>query len=192
MSYVTADTLANEGYANITLTSDWDFPADWDLTSVSKASVSVGIYDLATGEAVSVGGSNMNPHYLSYGTELTPQISLAGYAFGNYGFPAGTYSFVAKFRNSETGKTFEYSDTILILPNQTTSATVSVPNVIDTVPDAPGSLAVSYSDPSDEDIEYYLADFHGMTAPTTRPALRFKSRTFHAATRTSRETARAS
>ena len=158
---LSSSSLSSGGTANISLSSSWNFPSSWELSSGGNATVSIGIYDLATGEAVSLGGSNVNPHVLSYSAvgEISDKIHLSNYTFGNAEIPSGTYSFVVKFINYVTEKTFEYSDTIVILANQTTTASIDVPNVIDTEPLAPSDFAVGYTDPASDDLEYYLADF---------------------------------
>ena len=156
---LSADALSAGGNVSVTLSSDWAFPSGWDFSQSGNAAVSVGIYDLTSGAAVSVGGSNMNPHYLSYSTEVSSAVHLDGYGFGNYDFAPGTYSFVVKFENSDTGKSFEYNDTILILANQTTYASVEIPNVISTVPASPTDFAISFTDPTSGNAEFYVADF---------------------------------
>ncbi|WP_407427064.1 hypothetical protein [Treponema sp.] len=159
--YLNSNSLSSGGSVDISLSSSWAFPSNWDLSDSSNAVVSIGIYDLATGNPVSIGGSNINPHYLSYSAagEISNTIHLSNYTFGNAEITPGTYSFVVKFINYVTEKTFEYSDTIMILANQTTTAAIDVPNVINTEPLAPSDFSVAYTDPSDNDVEYYLADF---------------------------------
>ncbi|MBQ8679796.1 MAG: hypothetical protein IJ530_08520 [Treponema sp.] len=157
--HLTSNSLNSSGSVDISLTSSWSFPSDWDFSDSKNAIVSVGIYDLLSGEAISL-GANLNPHYLSYSSEISNTVHFSNYTFGNAQIPAGTYSFVIKFINLNSGKTFEYSDTISILANQTTCATVDIPNVINIIPSAPIDFEVSYTDPDNNEMEYYVADFN--------------------------------
>ena len=61
---------------------------------------------------------------------------------------AGTYNFVVKFANAGTSKTYEYSDTIIVLANNSFSDTVKVPDVIEKAPEAPASFKVGYIAPT--------------------------------------------
>lgn len=71
---------------------------------------------------------------------------------------AGTYNFVVEFTNNT--KSFFWSDRIVILPNQTTTATIGIPPVIGELPNAPENLYVGYKVPSNDDALYYMAEFN--------------------------------
>ncbi|MCR5123880.1 MAG: hypothetical protein K6B43_01655 [Treponema sp.] len=61
---------------------------------------------------------------------------------------AGTYNFVVSFANATSGKSYEYSDTIIVLAKNDFTANVLVPDVIETAPTAPASFKVGYIKPS--------------------------------------------
>ncbi|WP_191015852.1 hypothetical protein [Treponema zioleckii] len=74
----------------------------------------------------------------------------------------GTYNFVLSFTQvSDTSKVFEWSDTIVILPGETTTRTIGIPCVINTIPEAPTDFKVGYIDNSvvAKDVGYYDAEF---------------------------------
>ena len=163
--YLSSTSLSGKGFANVSLSSSWDFPDGWNFESApyGNSTVTVGIYDVKTGEAVGVNSpnSNVNPHLLSYSStgEVSSRIHLSNYNFDGCSFDAGSYSFVVRFSNSDYGVNYEYSDLIQILPNQTSSATIDVPDVIELAPNAPGDFLVSITPPEDDKGQFYLADF---------------------------------
>lgn len=61
---------------------------------------------------------------------------------------AGTYNFVVSFANATSGKTYEYSDTIIVLAKNDFTETVLVPDIIETAPAAPTWFKVGYIKPS--------------------------------------------
>ena len=73
----------------------------------------------------------------------------------------GTYNLVVLFTGYKngnlSGKSYEYSDTIIVLPNQTVTATVKVPDVVEYAPAAPTDLHVGYVSPETDDIGTYTA-----------------------------------
>lgn len=73
----------------------------------------------------------------------------------------GTYNFVLAFTNSDDEKkVFEWSDTIVILPGETTARAVAIPCVINTIPNAPSAFKAGYIDAlKSKDAGYYDVEF---------------------------------
>ncbi len=157
--YLSSAYLTEDGYADISLTSSWNLPSGWNTSLSGNSYVSVGIYDISTGAPLSVNDNNMNPHVLSYPVEISGNTHLSNFRFGNYGFPAGTYSLIVAFVNETTGESYEYNDVIHILSNQTSYANIDIPYILDTPPVAPSDFAVSATVPTDAQQMNYLADF---------------------------------
>lgn len=72
---------------------------------------------------------------------------------------SGTYNFVVEFKNDTLGKTFYWSDRIVVLRNQNTEASIAIPKVIGELPDKPLDLYVGYKVPEKDDALYYTAEF---------------------------------
>ena len=157
--YLSSNSLEGNGYANISLTSSWSFPSDWNVSFNGNSYVTIGIYDISTGLPVSINDSNINPHSLVYSYEISNNLHLSNYRFGNYRFPAGSYSLIVSFVNENTGTVYEYNDVIHIFPNQTSSAIIDVPNILDTRPAAPSNFTVTPLIPDDDQQTNYLAGF---------------------------------
>lgn len=82
----------------------------------------------------------------------------------SYDVPMGEYNLVVKYckqiqSNGVTEATYEYSDKVIILMNEDTIATVTVPEILEKVPDAPSDFVVEYQNPSTKDSAYYPVKF---------------------------------
>lgn len=158
--YLSESQLSSSGTVAIGVNSDWSFSSDWQVyIAEGKASVSVGIYDAVSGELVSSGGVNINPHILSYPSEVSDSVHLSSYGFGGISIPAGTYSFVVKFTHDVFNLCYEYSELLLVLPNRVSVAEINLPDVIEQRPASPSAFTVSYSQPDSATSSFYLADF---------------------------------
>ena len=71
--------------------------------------------------------------------------------------PAGTYELCATF--SFNGKKFIYGDKIVILPYQTTSAVIAIPDVLQVVPVAPSNFKQGYILPENYESDFYKVVF---------------------------------
>lgn len=70
---------------------------------------------------------------------------------------AGTYNLVIKFTTSAS-KVYEYSDTVIIVPNKPTTGKVGIPKIVEEPPEAPSGFKAAYTEPSSSE-EYYNAEF---------------------------------
>lgn len=71
----------------------------------------------------------------------------------------GEYNFTVHFYDKNNpNRSAYYSDTILLLGNQTTEKILEIPEVIGSKPAAPSSMVCGYIDPSDLDSEKYMLD----------------------------------
>ena len=153
--YLDSASLSAKGTVSVDMDSSWAFPDGWDFSDGS-ASVTVGIYDKNTGKPVAVGTEN--PYRLSYPSDVSDALHLSGFSFGGAEIMPGAYDFIVRFANARLGTQYEWSDDITIVPNRTTSAEISVPNVIEDVPAPPSSFSVSLSGAGD-DSDFYTAFF---------------------------------
>lgn len=67
---------------------------------------------------------------------------------------AGVYIFEIVFETSND-KTYKWNDDLIILPNQTTTKTVDIPNIIGKKPDKPANFIAGYTIPENNTDEYY-------------------------------------
>lgn len=157
--YLATDGLTGTGKADITLVYDgldsaggtWTSDHVTAVTSTAAADgyVIKASVQLRTTGALADGTSELtvtNSDFFGTGTTLTT-ISAA----------PGTYNFVVSFTSNASGKTYEWSDIIIFVPNQTITQTVKVPDVVMYAPDAPEDFQVGYVTPSASDKESYTA-----------------------------------
>lgn len=68
--------------------------------------------------------------------------------------PAGIYIFEIEFKTNND-KTYKWNDDLIILPNQITTKTVDIPNIIGKKPDKPANFIAGYTIPENNTDEYY-------------------------------------
>ncbi|MBR0030679.1 MAG: hypothetical protein IJP61_00095 [Treponema sp.] len=112
--------------------------------------VSIGLYD-KRGENV-VSGTSLVSQIFSGATSASSTFS-----YTNSSVDSGTYDLCVTFYYND--KTFVYSDKIIILPYQTTSATIAIPDILQVVPASPSNFKQGYLLPENEDSNYYKAAF---------------------------------
>jgi hypothetical protein len=153
---ISSDGLTGESVVTLTVKYDGLTTADpkgsWDTDDVDAVkngtygtyTISASIQNRATGAALA---SSTSP--------VTATDFFGSGAAYSATVQAGTYNFVVSFANATSGKTYEYSDTIIVLANNPFSQTVLVPDVIETAPKAPENFKVGYIEPdSVKDGEY--------------------------------------
>jgi len=72
--------------------------------------------------------------------------------------PAGTYNLTLKFSNGT--KTYEWSDLIVLMPNNDIDQSVAIPDIIEKLPLAPENLYVAFKDPENVDQQYFNVAFN--------------------------------
>ena len=115
-----------------------------------------GIGDWVQGDISTVTASM----YKKDGTLVDSSTNLKEYFFttgSNYtlsNIDAGIYIFEIVFETSND-KTYKWNDDLIILPNQTTTKIVDIPNIIGKKPDAPATFVAGYAIPENNTDEYY-------------------------------------
>lgn len=156
--YMTAENATGKGTVDLSIytsnenstTNLWNVPEGYTVTA--------GIYSKADNSLV----YPPTPKPLVATSPLQTASAINGAAFGaaSTTVDSGSYNFVVIFTDTANGnKSYEWSDEIIILPNQRTSGNVFVPEVIEKKPDAPSSFFVAYADPKNKDDNYYYAEF---------------------------------
>ena len=122
---------------------------------------SVGLYDITTG---AVDTDTLVDKEFDFSTALSD--TTAKHYYGTSGndalstsLTAGTYDLTVTFRLAN-GKTFIYSEPVILLPNQKTSAKIGIPEVIDQPPEAPTNFQAGYIAPVYADSDYYKVVFN--------------------------------
>lgn len=70
---------------------------------------------------------------------------------------AGTYNLVVSF--TKDGRIYSYSDDVKVLPGQTTSATIAIPDLLVGAPEAPANFVQTYAEPAASDSDNYYVFF---------------------------------
>ena len=149
--YLTSDTLTGSADVAIKLmTTGWTVPTGY--------TISAGITKKTDGSPVP--GPNLDP--ISGITDTAPATAQ----YGRTGITAGTYNFEVRFANGSTGKTYVWSDTIIVAPNHNIAKTIAIPEVIDEPPVAPTAFNATFLDPDSLSKEFYNVEFHWAAATT--------------------------
>ncbi|MBR1721813.1 MAG: hypothetical protein IJ727_04925 [Treponema sp.] len=162
-------TVKFDGYdSNATSPGDGSW-ADDDVDAVKNGTygsytISASIQNRATGAALASATSPIS---------ATDFFGTSGAAYSAT-VQAGTYNFVVSFTNATSGKTYEYSDTIIVLANNPFSQTVLVPDVIETAPKAPENFKVGYIEPDSVKDGEYNAVLHWDDASTNEKYFRIE------------------
>lgn len=143
------------GSASLKLYTTWDIPDSYRI--------SAGLYDKNTDQEViqykTIQGGNVYPSTKQGIQDFTVNHSvptLPNYTVDH--ITPGTYNFKVSFVG--TKKTFIYSDTIVILANQETTATIAVPNIIEYAPNNPPTeFTAAYADPDSNKEDFYSIEF---------------------------------
>ncbi len=143
--YLTPYALEGDGSINLTFKTDWDIPSPYKDANTGINFIIANMKDNAT-----VTSSPFSTTADLTGSKLNKTWSGT--------VAAGTYNLVVKFNLSAT-KSYVWSDVIVVLKNQTTEATINVPNVIGTLPVAPTGFTAKYSEPETENSDYYDVEF---------------------------------
>ena len=143
---------------NISHQNDWEIDGNYKVTA--------GIYSIDDDTLIypsspfvirntQYSGSSVKNHIISsFESDVTEQIQTV---------PNGTYNLSVRYTlydssNNNPLKTFEYSEKIEILMNQTTESDFIIPDFIDKKPEAPSMLTAAYKIPSEKQ-EYYPVQF---------------------------------
>ena len=149
--YLTSDPLT--GTADVALklkTTGWTVPAGYTIEA--------GITKKTDGSVVP------GPNYTGIASITDTAPGSAQYS--QSGITAGTYNFEVRFANAGSGKTYVWSDTIIVAPNHNITKTIEIPDVIDLPPAAPTAFNATFLDPDSLSKEYYNVEFHWAAATT--------------------------
>lgn len=94
----------------------------------------------------------------STGVNFTDKYgSDATIAYNSSTLTAGTYNIVVSF--TKDGRVYSYSDDVKVLPSQTTSATIGIPDLLVAAPEAPTDFVQTYAEPAANDSDNYYVYF---------------------------------
>lgn len=151
--YISSNGLEGTGGFNLTLVADDSWTAE-HLAKVGQTTnytIKAAPYNRTTGEIIDSSANHTvgNADFVD---------SSKGDNYNISGLTPGSYSFVVSFKDlNGAKKTYEYSDIIIILPNQTVTKKIEIPDVIEYRPDAPALLKVAYIEPEDNNLDEYNA-----------------------------------
>lgn len=144
---------------NISHQDDWEIAGNYKVTA--------GIYSIDDDTLIypnspfvirdtQYSSSSVKDHIISsFESDVTEQIQTV---------PKGTYNLSVRYTlydssNTNPLKTFEYSEKIEIIMNQTTVDDFVIPDFLDKKPEAPSKLTAAYKLPQSDDSEYYTVEF---------------------------------
>lgn len=143
--YLTSYGVTGYGYWSLYI-----YSKNWTLTN-DYYDIAAGIYNKETGNLESSAT-------ISHDTfNRTDDTATYNFFAGNSSvpkLPAGTYLLKLTFENKDTGVKFYYTDDLVLFANQTTSARIVVPNILQSVPSEPSHLRAGYNPLSDSAYTY--------------------------------------
>lgn len=154
--YLTSDGLKGKGGFDIKLyLKDWSDESKNAFDAINNWNVldkvEVALYKLEAPRQTLDGAVSPAVSFSSRFSEDT------AYRFEASGITPKCYELVVTF--SRDGKNYDFSDKIFILPCQTTTATIGIPDVLDNEPEAPANLKQGYVAPESEDSNYFKTVF---------------------------------
>lgn len=152
------DGLTKTSVINLSLTLDnWDLPSGFTSTA--------GIYLLTTGADATTSGDGEGT--ATEKTSLTlNKTSATPYEVSS--MTPGTYLFKVTFANSTTGKSFSWSDVIIVLPGKKLDTSIAIPNVIGTIPDNVTDFKAGYITNSEDKYPGYYTVAFEWARPTSK------------------------
>ena len=160
---LTSDSLSGSGKLKLDLYLD-----SWSAESLALeqatgtkviAAATVGLYNIQTGAVIST--SLVNPASFEGKTSNTTTFTYYGTTANTAltAIDSGTYDLTVTF-TLKNGSKYIFSEPIIILPNQTTEATLPIPEVIGLPPTAPTNFKAGYIIPAYDDSDYYKVVFN--------------------------------
>ena len=138
--YLAPNEISGFGDINLSILLDSSWSDD-DVTALSHTTdssydyiVSVGLYDINTGE-LSFSSAAQNVYGLNKITSSIYTRTLV---------PSGTYNFTVKIKKTGSSKIYNYSDRVILYPNQNINETLKIPNIVEKVPAAPSEFKAAY------------------------------------------------
>ena len=107
------------------------------------------IYDITTGDEIK--SADTTPASLSQviatGTDANGLLHADGapYTANDKQINPGTYRFQIEFVKADENRKYVWNDTLIILPGKTVEQTITIPNLVGTVPDAPEHFKVQFN-----------------------------------------------
>ncbi|MBP5602565.1 MAG: hypothetical protein J6X78_07530 [Treponema sp.] len=102
------------------------------------------IYDITTGDEIK--SADTTPASLSTILDIDElEGTGAAYTANAKDIKPGTYRFQVEFVKANENRKYVWNDTIIILPGKTVTQTITIPNLVGTVPAAPSSFAVQFN-----------------------------------------------
>ena len=132
--YLAPSQVNGYGDINLSLKLD-DSWSDTDATElISDYYATVGLYDINTGEEAF---SSAVQYF--YGLNKTSSLPYV-----RTDVSSGTYNFTVKIFKSASSIVYNYSDRLVVYPNQTINEDVLIPNIVEKVPAAPTNFKAAY------------------------------------------------
>ncbi len=150
--YISSNGLEGTGGFKLKLYADDSWSAEHleKINNGEDYTITAAPYVLSTGDI-------LNNEYLHDVDKAKFIDNTKGDVYELSGISPGAYTFSVIFTNSKTTLSYEYSDIIIILPNQKVEKDIPIPDVVEYAPDAPTLLKVAYIEPEDSNLDEYDA-----------------------------------
>lgn len=162
--YLTANNLSGDGHINITIQAAPTFDVP-DTTNDYE--ITAGLYN-SKGDLifpVGVGGAQGTPLSLTQTGNAAPHTFDATGGANvldgtNTDIPSGTYDVKVIFTVKATPTIkYVYSESVIVMANTTSTATVIVPDILDKLPNPPADFIAGRTPPTDESYANYTVEF---------------------------------
>lgn len=132
----------------------------WTLESTYEGNVTFGMYNLSDDKPIKAkvgNSSNINAIVTPTSTEFTSFNNSTGAKYKVSEVNPGTYNFKVIFKSN--GKEYVWSDLIYVLPNQTTSKTISIDNLIGVPATKPANFTARFAEAENTICDTYDVQF---------------------------------
>jgi len=145
--FLTSDTLTGSADVSIKLkTAGWTVPTTgYDVEACITKKTDGSLVGATSAQAIGA-------------ASITTSEPTAA-QFSQSSVTAGTYNFEVRFTNTSTTKTYTWSDTIIVSPNNPIAKTVTIPPIIGSAPEAPLHFNATFKDPDSISAGRYNVEF---------------------------------
>lgn len=147
---------SSTGKGNIDITlnheNSWQVPLNYKVT--------VGLYEIDTDALIYPAAPADAQELLDTSTaEAENIITNIKFSSTSKTIKQGEYNLVVKYNDTTHSKTYEYSEKVIVLMNQTSKGTITIPKIIEEPPVAPTAFEAKFKDPKDSTKNNYQVEF---------------------------------
>lgn len=132
--YLSQNTISGYGNVSIAMLLDSTWSSE-EISDLGNYYFTAGLYDIKTGEEA----------FSSSYEFFTGLNNTSATVFSRSAVPSGNYNFTVKIYKNSSSSIYNYSDRIVVYPNQKIDSKIYIPNIVERIPDAPSDFKAAWS-----------------------------------------------